>query len=77
MYYRVVFLPHDATPGNQQYTSCELVANGKQVVAHSLNTYGGQSSTRPRAKPKRSSRSTESLVSVSPNPDWQQDHSIK
>ena len=35
--YRVVFLPHDATPGNRQYTSCELVANGKQAVAHSFN----------------------------------------
>ena len=66
MYYRVVFLPHDATPGNRQYTSRESVANGKQAVAHSLNTYGGQSSTRPRAKPKRSSRSTESLESISP-----------
>ena len=66
MSYRVVFLPHDATPGNRQYTSRESVANGKQAVAHSLNTHGGQSSTRPRAKPKRSSRSTESLESISP-----------
>ena len=57
VYYRVVFLPHDATPGNRQYTSCELVANGKQAVAHSFNI-------KEEPVVYLSSRSTESLESL-------------
>ena len=62
--FSIVFLPHDTMPGNRQYTPCESIANGKAGGNPFIQQKENQSSTRPQAKPNRSSRSTESLVSL-------------